>query len=266
MVIKQNKYSRWYFDIIRNAINDRNNREHIYTEKHHIWPKSIGGKDDTENLVFLTYREHWICHRLLPKMLICEQEIRSMNKAVSFMRRRNSTGVKLTARRAEVMRKAVIEALTGRIVSEETKQKNRKIGLAQRNDPDYMLKWNKAMEAEYIRRRTEESRSKCSAIAKESYKKGNALAKWNGSEEQKKHMSVVMKDRKFSDEHKNNISKAKKKNPFPSGNPMDNEESREKIRCLKLGTRGLYKDSKRKMALPGSDKWNDLVNSGWSIK
>jgi len=265
MVIKQNKYSKWYFDIIMNAINDRSNREDIYTEKHHIHPKSIGGKNDIENIVHLTYREHWICHRLLPNMLICEHEIRSMHGAISCMRRHSRTGVNVTARQAEVMKKAAIAAMTGRTVSEETKEKNREIALAQRNDPDYMLAWTNGIKKRNVYFQTEEYRSKRSVIAKKIYK-DTGLAKWNGSEEQKKHLSVVMKDREFTDEHKQNISKAKKANPHPSGNPMDNEESRNKIRLLKLGTKGLYKDGKKKLALPGSDKWNDLMNTGWSTK
>jgi hypothetical protein len=37
----------------------------VYTETHHIIPKSIGGSDNPENLVNLSAREHFICHRLL---------------------------------------------------------------------------------------------------------------------------------------------------------------------------------------------------------
>lgn len=36
-----------------------------YKEKHHIIPKCIGGLDIEENLVELTAREHFLCHRLL---------------------------------------------------------------------------------------------------------------------------------------------------------------------------------------------------------
>lgn len=36
-----------------------------YTEKHHIIPKCLGGNNDKENLVELTAREHFLCHRLL---------------------------------------------------------------------------------------------------------------------------------------------------------------------------------------------------------
>lgn len=37
-------------------------------EIHHILPKSMGGSDDENNLVKLTYREHFIAHRLLFKI------------------------------------------------------------------------------------------------------------------------------------------------------------------------------------------------------
>jgi hypothetical protein len=36
-----------------------------YVEKHHIMPKCIGGLDIKENIVELTAREHFLCHRLL---------------------------------------------------------------------------------------------------------------------------------------------------------------------------------------------------------
>lgn len=39
-----------------------------YYEKHHIIPKSLGGLDSIENLVKLTFKEHFVCHRLLTKI------------------------------------------------------------------------------------------------------------------------------------------------------------------------------------------------------
>lgn len=36
-----------------------------YKEKHHIIPKCIGGIDKKENIVELTAREHFLCHKLL---------------------------------------------------------------------------------------------------------------------------------------------------------------------------------------------------------
>lgn len=39
-----------------------------YYEKHHIIPKCMGGNNTKNNLVQLSYREHFVCHWLLCKM------------------------------------------------------------------------------------------------------------------------------------------------------------------------------------------------------
>lgn len=59
-----NKYYSWYCNIIQSA---QTTARTGYTEKHHIIPKSFGGLNDTSNLVRLSAREHFICHRLLVK-------------------------------------------------------------------------------------------------------------------------------------------------------------------------------------------------------
>lgn len=63
----QSKYSRTYYSIIHKALSRIDSTESYY-EKHHIVPKSLGGSNDQSNLVRLTFREHYICHRLLVKM------------------------------------------------------------------------------------------------------------------------------------------------------------------------------------------------------
>jgi hypothetical protein len=58
-------YQRIYDNLISYR---QNNPATGYTEKHHILMKSMGGSDDTSNLVVLTGREHWIAHILLYKI------------------------------------------------------------------------------------------------------------------------------------------------------------------------------------------------------
>ena len=65
MLFIENKYTSWYFSIILNA---QSRHPSGYIERHHIIPKSLGGSDKTDNLVKLTAKEHFICHRLLPRM------------------------------------------------------------------------------------------------------------------------------------------------------------------------------------------------------
>jgi hypothetical protein len=55
------------YQIIYNQIIERaqNRKLDGYKERHHIIPKCMGGSNDKTNLVELTAREHFICHRLL---------------------------------------------------------------------------------------------------------------------------------------------------------------------------------------------------------
>lgn len=69
-LFKTNKYSKWYFNIIQNAANSNRSKDTQYYESHHIVPKSFGGSNKKSNLVLLTPREHFLCHLLLPKMMI----------------------------------------------------------------------------------------------------------------------------------------------------------------------------------------------------
>ena len=58
-------YQKIYWKIITNAVSDRLLLSDEYTEKHHIFPKSIYGKNDAT--VELTGKEHIVAHHLLWK-------------------------------------------------------------------------------------------------------------------------------------------------------------------------------------------------------
>ena len=56
-------YLKIYENIIEKSKKENRKKENgIYYEKHHIVPKCMGGSDDTENLIILTAREHFIAH------------------------------------------------------------------------------------------------------------------------------------------------------------------------------------------------------------
>lgn len=115
-----------------------------YYETHHIIPRSLGGSDDTENLVCVTAKEHFILHYLLTKitegddrrkmlhafMLMAgsnENQDRYINsrlydsKKIEFAesQRQRFTGVLKT----EEHKQKISKTLTGKVTSEETKQK-----------------------------------------------------------------------------------------------------------------------------------------------
>ena len=73
----KNKYSNWYFSVIDKAIlrGWTKKTAPVYVEAHHIIPKSIIKNDNT---VYLTAREHYICHLLLPKMLVGAEKRKMM--------------------------------------------------------------------------------------------------------------------------------------------------------------------------------------------
>lgn len=70
LIHNQNWYRKVYFQIIDRARLrglDKNKID-FYVEIHHILPKCLGGTDENDNLVALTYREHIVCHKLLCKL------------------------------------------------------------------------------------------------------------------------------------------------------------------------------------------------------
>jgi len=118
----------------------------LYTEKHHIVPRCMGGLNDKENLTILTPEEHYVCHQLLVKInptnhkliyaanFMCADRVH--NKSYGWIRRKVSEvmsieklgkpsprkGAKLT----EETKERISEAQIGKIVSEETKLKRSK--------------------------------------------------------------------------------------------------------------------------------------------
>lgn len=64
------KYTKWYYQIINKAQSEKRiKNQRIYYESHHIIPKSLGGNNNKENRILLTFKEHYICHRLLCYMV-----------------------------------------------------------------------------------------------------------------------------------------------------------------------------------------------------
>lgn len=59
-------YEKIYQNLIISRFYRKNNNG--YYEKHHIWPKSLGGPNVSWNIIKLTAREHFIAHWLLYKL------------------------------------------------------------------------------------------------------------------------------------------------------------------------------------------------------
>lgn len=68
-------YEKIYQSLVKSRQELRESKKTVGYELHHILPKSLGGSNDIDNLVLLTYREHYMAHLLLTKMYPNEAKI-----------------------------------------------------------------------------------------------------------------------------------------------------------------------------------------------
>ena len=103
-----NKYTKWYYAIIQAAQN-RRLEPNIRVEKHHIIPKSLGGGNEAGNIVTLTLQEHFICHRLLPKMCTGKDQHKMIYAAWNMV---NTRDIRATGRTYAVLKEQVANILS----------------------------------------------------------------------------------------------------------------------------------------------------------
>ena len=85
-----NKYTKTYFRIVNRAKSEnRIKTSNFYYELHHINPKSLGGSNQNDNKVLLTFKEHYICHRLLCYMVLEQSHKNKMRYAIYMLCNKN---------------------------------------------------------------------------------------------------------------------------------------------------------------------------------
>lgn len=143
----QNKYTQWYYNIVNNAIARGFSSKYEaklvmgYVEQHHIIPRSLGGTNDSNNLVCLTAKEHFVCHLLLPKMYTDKIAIKKMQYALNKMLQisSNQSRIKIASHFYEKIRndfaKNISSANTGRIMSPLTAEHKAKLSKATKGVP-----------------------------------------------------------------------------------------------------------------------------------
>jgi hypothetical protein len=114
-MFNDSKYTKYYFNIIASA---RLNTFEGYTEKHHIIPKCLGGDDSKDNLVRLSARQHFVCHKLLVKM-VCGQAKYKMIEAVSIFSNNKNRKLTFNSRDISLIREA--NALTASARNKDNK-------------------------------------------------------------------------------------------------------------------------------------------------
>jgi hypothetical protein len=137
-------YQRIYNQIIKNAKSEnRIKGEGIYYEAHHIIPRCLGGEGSCKqinhpNIVLLTAREHFICHKLLVKMYPDELKLKwalyymmrwkkynLSSREYSKLKEENSK-LRKQFRHTEETKEKISNILKGKKRTEEQKKKLRK--------------------------------------------------------------------------------------------------------------------------------------------
>lgn len=123
-------YVNRYNKFIDNCISINKISQPSYVEKHHIIPKCLGGKDNVENIVSLSARQHFIAHFMLAKAYGGSLWFAYMQMAAS-PKKLTGRDYKVNSRLYQTSKveysKVVSDRMTGRFVSDETKQKLSKI-------------------------------------------------------------------------------------------------------------------------------------------
>ena len=198
---QSHKYFRWYRSLVRKALVREEPNE--YTEKHHIFPKSIFGPNKflliwTPNklLVVLTLREHFVAHKLLSKIYTLRYgpdhiATRKMNYALGYMRTRKE--IKNNSRRYEECRKAFYQARLGSKHSPESKRRMSEAGIGRKFSDE-------------TRRRISEAKQNMSDETKRRMSEAGIGRKC--SDETRRKLSEVNIGKKHSDESKRRMSES----------------------------------------------------------
>ena len=231
----ENKYHRWYFNIILRA----KSRSDFtgYSERHHIIPKSLGGSNEPENLVRLTAREHFICHWLLIKMVIDDRHKTSMRYALVRMSHINDhTGGRrvITSRNFEIIRKhaalAASETHKGRIFSEETRKKLRESRIGKTVSAETRQKMIGRKYSEESRKKMSESQKRLPTrpeLLAQLRKMADARIGIKLSEATKVKIREARAKQVYSDEARRKMSESHMGNPSPRKGKKMTEEARE---------------------------------------
>jgi len=104
-------YNKIYLSIINNAKKENRDRKEKYYEKHHILPKCIGGSDSLDNLIYLTPKEHFLCHRLL-----CEIYPNELKLKFALWYMSNNKKYIISSRIYEKIRKNISNEISGKTI------------------------------------------------------------------------------------------------------------------------------------------------------
>lgn len=245
-MFKDNKYTKHYMSLVEKARNRKFPKDQ-YKERHHIIPQSLGGTNDKDNLVWLTGREHALCHWALLKMTEGENRAKmsyafnGMNAENEFQQRYRSRIITRAYERNRIEH--------AKIHSERMKGKPA---------------WNKGrkLEGEELEQHRERTRNRVIDPTKQAEGQAKRLAKlkdFRHSEETKLKQSLAAKGKPkgpMSEEEKLKRSLKQKGVAKKSGH-ADN------VRAAVLGNVSINKDGiEKKVKRDVLDQW---LSEGWEL-
>lgn len=101
----------------------KTNKNLPYYEEHHIIPRCMNGTDDKENLVLLTAKEHFVCHKLLTYIYPHNSKIACAFHFMVYCRNDKAKEYKMSSRNYAYARELI--SISRRSVSDEAKNNMR---------------------------------------------------------------------------------------------------------------------------------------------
>jgi len=208
------------------------NSNEIY-EKHHILPISLGGKNSKDNIVHLTYREHFIAHKFL--FLFCEGKDKmkmgyALHRLCSINNNTQQYRIKSSRDFAEI-KTEIYEFIRGEnhpfYGYKWTDEQKKEISERQKGVGNSMYgknPWNKGLSKE-----TDERLKIAGAKYKKKYKEGKVdRSNWSMSIEGRENISKAQKGKPKTDECKRKLSK------FNTGKKLSSK-TKEKMSIARKG-------------------------------
>ena len=227
-----------YRSVYGNLISSRReSKASVFTEKHHILPKSLGGDDTDANIVNLTHREHYVAHLLLAHIHGGTQWL-----AVRFMAgiARGQNRFNVPSRQYEISCEKSKLSRMGHTVSQDARDKisqklrgrslhpdiGKKMGASRIGHVVTLETRAKIGDAHRGRKLSKERREQISLTQK-------GMVRGPMSDEQKEKLSIAHKGKKLSDDHRNKLSVAKKGKPSPRLGSTLSPETKARISASK---------------------------------
>lgn len=144
-----NKYTKTYYSIINTRKHrTKQDKKNMLLEEHHIIPECCfidrkrkgpkgflsGNPNSKDNIVFLTPKEHFICHLLLVKMTSGSLKGK-MSYSLKFFKKYTKTSL-LYTKIKEIARIELSKISTGRTASQETKHKLKIAGTGRKDSQE----------------------------------------------------------------------------------------------------------------------------------